>query len=138
MSAQIPVARRAGQAALSAACAAALSLAALLAAPAPSAAEESYFFGLVTLTPMVHVPLSGSASEAQLIRALQADGFTDITVTPLQPNGFDPRPELQHPDLTASSPADPRAQGTPIHFGWNGTAVKDGRAVQVYVERAER
>jgi hypothetical protein len=138
MSAQVPVARRAGRATLPAALAAALSLAALLAAPAPSAAEESYFFGLVTPTPMVHVPLAGSASEAQLIRALQADGFTDIAVTPLQPNGIDPRPELLHPDLTVSSPADPRAQDTPIHFGWNGTAVKDGRTVHVYVERVER
>jgi hypothetical protein len=137
MSPQVSLARRARRAALSAAFGAALSTAALLGATAPSAAEESYFFGLITPTPMVHVALSGTASEAQLISTLEAQGFTDIKVTPLSPNQFDPRPELLHVDLTVSSPSDPRAQTTPIHDGWNGTAVRDGRTFHVYVDSPE-
>ena len=126
---------------------AALSLA--LAVPAVSAAvqaanaetatpDESYVFGLVTLTPMMHVPMAGAASYAQLIRLLQSQGYADIKVTPLSPNSFDPRPELMHPDLTFTSAADDAARDTAIHAGWNGTAVKNGRMVEVYVDRVPR
>ncbi|MGO8915424.1 MAG: hypothetical protein ACLQJR_05900 [Stellaceae bacterium] len=126
-----------------------LALSLALALPAVSApvqsaraetasADPSYVFGLVTLTPMVHVPLAGAASEAQLIQQLQAQGFSDFKVTPLSPNRFDPRPELMHPDLTVTSAADERAQNTPVHAGWNGTAVKNAKTVEVYVDRAPR
>jgi hypothetical protein len=132
MSARIHPARRT---ALSLAVAAALAGAALLGAATPAAAaDDGYFFGLVTPTPMVHLALPGSASEAQLIGTLQAQGFNDIKVTPLSPNAFDPRPELLHPDLTYSSPDDAAARNTPIHQGWNGTAVKSGRFYEVYVD----
>ncbi len=110
---------------------------AVLCASAPSAAaDESYFFGLVTPTPMVHLPMAGASSYAQLIELLQSQGYGDVKVTPLSPNVFDPRPELMHPDLTFTSPDNEDAQDTPIHFGWNGTAVKDGKTFEVYVDRA--
>lgn len=112
----------------------ALTAAAALGASRPAAAEESYVFGLVQRTPTVHLALPGATSEAQLIARLQRDGYADIKVTPLSPNIFDPRPELFHVDLTVSSPSDPRAQGTPVHDGWNGTAVKGGRTFEVYVD----
>jgi hypothetical protein len=112
---------------------------AVLCALAPTAsADDSYFFGLVTPTPTVHVPMAGAASYAQLIRQLQAQGYTDIKVTPLSPNAFDPRPELMHPDITFTSPDNEEAQDTPIHFGWNGTADKNGTTFEVYVDRASR
>lgn len=124
---------KAGVAALSLA----LVAAGAIATSQPSAAaDDSYFFGLVRPTPMVHVPMAGAESEAQLIRALQSEGYSDIKVTSIEPNIFDPRPELMHPDLTYSSAADPQAQHTPIHFGWNGTAVKGGEQVEVYVVHA--
>ncbi len=117
-----------------------LSLA--LAAPAACApvapSDDSYVFGLVTLAPMVHVPISGSATYAQLIRQLRSQGYGDITLTPLSPNLFDPRPELTHPDLDFVSPADAGAGETQVHPGWNGTAARDGRSVDVYVDRAPR
>lgn len=107
-------------------------------ASTPAAAEDSYLFGLVTLTPMVHVPLAGTATDATLIRQLQSQGYADIKVTPLSPNLFDPRPELMHPDLTFTSAEDRGAQDTAIHFGWNGTAVRNGKTFEVYVVRIAR
>jgi hypothetical protein len=101
-------------------------------------ADTSYFFGLVRRTPMVHLPMPGVTSYAQLIQRLQSEGYTDIKVTPLSPNMFDPRPELLHPDLTFTSAENAAARNTAIHFGWNGTAVKDGTTVEVYVDRADR
>ncbi len=103
-----------------------------------ASADDSYFFGLVTPTPTVHVPMAGATSYAQLIRQLQAQGYTDVKVTPLSPNAFDPRPELMHPDITFTSPDNEEAQDTPIHFGWNGTADKNGTTFEVYVDRASR
>jgi hypothetical protein len=117
----------------------AFATAAALAACAPTAAsDDSYVFGLVTPTPMVHLAMSGATSDAQLIQQLQRQGYSDIKVTPLSPNIFDPRPELLHTDLTYSSPDDPKAQDTPIHFGWNGTADRNGRTFEVYVDATQR
>lgn len=111
----------------------------MLGASTPTAAaNDRYDFGLVTPTPMAHVPMSATATYAQLIRQLQSQDYADIKVTPLSPNRFDPRPELMHPDLTFVSADDETAQATPIHFGWNGTAVRDGRRFEVYVDRAPR
>ncbi len=103
-----------------------------------AAADDPYVFGLVTRTAMAHVPMSATATYAQLIRQLQSQDYADIKVTPLSPNLFDPRPELMHPDLAFTSADNEAAQDTPIHFGWNGTAVRDGRRFEVYVDRAPR
>jgi hypothetical protein len=111
-----------------------LLLAAVVAGCARTAVpDDSYFFGLATPTPMVHVPMAGVASYTQLIEQLQSQGYTDIKVTPLSANSFDPRPELMHPDLVFTSVDDEEAQDTPVHFGWNGTAAKNGQIVEVYV-----
>jgi len=116
-----------------------VSLAAVMVGCAPTAvSDDSYFFGLVTPTPMVHVPMAGVASYTQLIEELQSQGYTDIKVTPLSPNSFDPRPEFTHPALVFTSVDDEQAQDTPIHFGWNGTAAKNGQIVEVYVDHASR
>jgi hypothetical protein len=128
----------AGGAALSLAMAYFGGLAALEADGVVMTADTFYFFGLARRAPMVHLPMSGVASYAQLIRQLQSEGYTDIKVTPLSPNMFDPRPELMHPDLTFTSAEDAAAQNTAIHSGWNGTAVKDGTTFEVYVERETR
>ena len=99
-----------------------------LASPLASCARD-----IIDDMPSVHTSIAGVASEAQLIARLQSSGYTDIRVTPLHPNGMDRRPELMY---AFSSADDEEAQVTPVHFGWNGTAVKDGRIVDVYVDRA--
>ena len=89
--------------------------------------------GLGPPLPSVHVSLAGVATDAQLIQQLQAQGYTDIKVTPNYPNRFDPRPEIVY---GFSSPNDEDARDMHVHFGWNGTAVKNGRTVGVYVDSA--
>lgn len=116
-----------------------LSAISLLGGSGPAAAaEDAYFFGLVTRTPMVHVPLAGTATYAVLIGRLRAEGYADVKLTPLSPNRFDPRPELMHPDLTITSADTDAARETTVHRGWNGTAVKGGQTFEVYVDRAPR
>jgi hypothetical protein len=83
--------------------------------------------------PAHQVAFSGIASYAQLITELRSEGYSDIRVTEFYPEKIDPRPELMHPLLSAD---DPDAQATPVHLGWNGTAEKDGRIVDIYVTRA--
>lgn len=107
---------------------------ALLAAAAPGAeaAEQSYLSGLITPAPAVHVTVTGLTSEAQLMQQLGSQGYSDIKLSPEYPNSFDPHPELLH---GVTSPADPAAQITPVHIGWNGTAVKNGQTANIYVDR---
>lgn len=78
-------------------------------------------------------PLKGPLSQAQLIAGLQAHGYTDIKLSADVADPFNPHPEQAQ---SVSSPRDPKAQITPLHLGWNGTAVKDGRTYDVYL-RAE-
>jgi hypothetical protein len=85
--------------------------------------------------PALHVAVAGVESEAQLVAQLQALGYRDIRVTGFQPNEIDRRPELSHGFTSAD---DEDAQVTPVHFGWNGTALKDGRWVDIYVDRARK
>jgi hypothetical protein len=93
----------------------------------PASADDSYVFGLVTLTPMVHLPIPGATSYAQLIQELQAQGYADIKVTPLSPNRFDPRPELVHPDLTFTSADDEAARDTRSTSGGTARPPRTGR-----------
>ena len=92
---------------------------------APAAAAE-----LLTTTPSVHVAAPGVMSEGELIEKLQAEGYTDVWLTTERPTAFTPRPEIS----ARLSPDDPVAQSTPVLLGWNGTARKDGRTVDVYVD----
>ena len=91
----------------------------------PAAAAE-----LLTTTPSVHVAAPGIMTEATLIETLQAEGYTDIWLTTERPTQFTPRPEIS----ARLNPDDPVAQSTPVLNGWNGTASKDGRTVDVYVD----
>jgi hypothetical protein len=92
---------------------------------APAAAAE-----LLTTTPSVHIAAPGVMNEAQLIERLHAEGFTDVWLTTERPTSFTPRPEIS----ARLDPDDPVAQSTPVMPGWNGTARKDGRTVDVYVD----
>jgi hypothetical protein len=69
------------------------------------------------------------ATQAQLIERLQAQGYSDVKLSTSLPNTFDPHPELE-PDG-----ADPRT--TAVHEGWNGTAVKGGDIVNVYIDAGQ-
>jgi hypothetical protein len=89
--------------------------------------------GLITEAPALQVAIAGGESEAQLIRQLEAQGYDDVRVTEFRPNNVDRRPELMHAFRSADDEA---AQVTPVHVGWNGTAVKDGRTFDVYVTQA--
>jgi hypothetical protein len=89
--------------------------------------------GLITSVPSAHLAVAGVASCAQLIQLLQSQGYIDIKMTDDYPNLLDPRPEIRH---GYSTPDDLEAQVTPAHYGWMGTAVKDGQTVNVYVDRS--
>jgi hypothetical protein len=95
---------------------------------APAAAAE-----LLTTTPSVHVTAPGVMNEAELIDRLHAAGYTDVWLTTERPTSFTPRPEIS----ARLDPDDPVAQSTPVLTGWNGTAHKDGRTVDVYVDPAK-
>jgi hypothetical protein len=69
-------------------------------------------------------------NEAELIDRLHAAGYTDVWLTTERPTSFTPRPEIS----ARLDPDDPVAQSTPVLIGWNGTARKDGRTVDVYVD----
>jgi len=101
----------------------------LLAAPLVACAGSG---GLIDDAPALRVAIADVESEAQLIRQLQSQGYDDIRVTEFYPNDIDRRPELMHAFRSAD---DEDAQLTPVHFGWNGTAAKDGRVFDVYVPR---
>jgi hypothetical protein len=91
----------------------------------PAAAAE-----LLTTTPSVHITAPGVMNEAQLIDRLHAEGYTDVCLTTERPTSFTPRPEIS----AQLDPDDPVAQSTLVLPGWNGTARKDGRTVDVYVD----
>jgi hypothetical protein len=92
---------------------------------APATAAE-----LLTTTPSIHIAAPGVMNEAQLIDRLHAEGYTDVWLTTERPTSFTPRPEISA-RLDAD---DPVAESTPVLPGWNGTARKDGRTVDVYVD----
>ena len=85
---------------------------------------------LLTTTPSVHVTAAGVMNEGQLIDRLHAEGYTEVWLTTERPTSFTPRPEIS----ARLDPDDPVAQSTPVLPGWNGTARKDGRTVDVYVD----
>lgn len=85
---------------------------------------------LLTTTPSIHIAAPGVMNEAQLIDRLHAEGYTDVWLTTERPTSFTPRPEISA-RLDAD---DPVAESTPVLPGWNGTARKDGRTVDVYVD----
>ncbi|MCB5945625.1 hypothetical protein [Acidocella sp. KAb 2-4] len=105
------------------------SAAALAAASLLSLAQPAAAMGFFGPTPSVKVPAAGLESQAQLATQLQAEGYSNVTLSAAAPSLADPHPELNPTETSA--PAQ-----TPVHAGWNGTAVKDGKIVQVYVTRS--
>lgn len=99
---------------------AAAAAVALLGVVQPAAA-----FGFLSPAPIVQVQVSGAESEAQLAAQLQSQGYTDIRLSSVAANPANPHPEL-NPTLVNNPTA-------PVHDGWNGTAVKDGKTIEVYV-----
>jgi hypothetical protein len=74
---------------------------------------------------------TGPLSQAQLITGLQNHGYTDVKLSSNLPDPYNPRPQEMRG--AAISPDDPKAKVTPLHIGWNGTAVKEGKTYNVYV-----
>jgi hypothetical protein len=84
----------------------------------------------VGLSSLAAAQMSGPSpvmSEAQVTRQLEAEGYSNIKLTPFEPNRADPQPQLNQESSGSS------LQGEAAHLGWNGTATKDGRTVNIYV-----
>ncbi len=109
--------------------AALFAVVASVAPPISNAVAEDFVTGEMA----VHVAVPGPESEAQLIEQLQARGFAGIKVTDVSPTFWDARPDYLHGFTSATDPA---AQAAAVHQGWNGTAMKDGRVYNVYVDTA--
>ena len=77
---------------------------------------------------VVHWADPAIASGAQLIEHLQSEGYTDVRLSSQQPT-----PSTPHPEISAGLTRE-AAAWTPVHQGWTGTAVKDGRTVNIYVD----
>jgi hypothetical protein len=75
----------------------------------------------------------GPFTQAQLISGLEAHGYREVALGNEVATPDAPRPDLL---VSVRSADDPDAQKTPVHLGWNGTAVKDGATVNIYI-RAE-
>ena len=77
--------------------------------------------------PAVKVDVTGVESQAQLARTLGQMGYADIRLSPIYPSPVIPYPE--NDSYWAS-----RLDKEPVHDGWNGSAVKDGQWVRVWVD----
>ncbi len=104
--------------------AASTAMAVVLAGSLPMAAAGAE---LLTETPRVVVTVPGVISQAQLQRQLELLGYGNIKLSPIYPTPSNP-----HPELSATMTSDPAF--TPVHRGWNGSAMKEGRTLNVRVE----
>ncbi len=100
-----------------------VATAALLGLAQPAAA-----FSLFSTVASVTVPVSNVESQAQLAAQLQAQGYSDVRLA-----SFAATRENPHPELNSALVNEPTS---PVREGWNGTAVKDGETIQVYVTRS--
>lgn len=71
-------------------------------------------------------------NQEQLNNILKAQGYSDIKLSEVSPSAGKPRPDIS----CRSDPAN--AAATPTHNGWNGTAMKDGKLHNIYVDAAGR
>ncbi len=99
----------------------AAAIALTLGAPAAFAAEPQQLDGSVT------VAVSPLTSQGDVARQLGQSGYSDIRLTPVRPTQIDPRPDLEDAGSTVA------ADQTPVHSGWNGSAVRNGQRVNVLV-----
>jgi len=89
-------------------------------------ATGAWALDVVGKAPAVEVVVTGVTSQAQLTRQLNAQGYCDVKLSSVRPNPADPEPQLYR--------GRDNPQITPVHQGWNGTAVKNGRTLEVRVD----
>ena len=78
-----------------------------------------------------HVTVTPMTSQADLAKQLEKMGYTEVLLTPARPTDVDPRPDMT--DCTAhGSPVN--SPVVPCHPGWNGTAVHNGKRVNIMVD----
>lgn len=80
----------------------------------------------MSFTPSIHVPVSSVESQAQLVKQLQGAGYSDVELSDSLPNIATPQPQLTNPTTDLVN--------TPVHKGWNGTAYKNGKLYNIYVD----
>jgi hypothetical protein len=68
----------------------------------------------------------------QLKQTLESHGYTNVKLAPNKPNEEDPRPDLE--DNGPGKKSTFNAGRTPVHAGWEGTAMKDGKTVNVVID----
>ncbi len=98
-----------------------------LAAPTVHAAPSQDPSGTVKLT------ISEATSMTELKTMLQQRGYTDIDLSPVKPNDENPRPDIQGTGGSARNKVDPNV--TAVHYGWNGTAVRNGKRVNIVIDK---
>jgi hypothetical protein len=91
-------------------------------------ARPAQSLDVFSTTPTVHIAVPTVESQAQLADQLRALGYTDVVLSSVYATPANPRPQA-NPAFTSNP------QGTPVHEGWNGVAVKDGQIVQVYADQ---
>lgn len=94
------------------------------------AAQPARADGLFSRVETVHIIVPKVEDQAQLADRLRALGYTHVVLSSIPASPANPHPE-GNPTLTSYP------EQTPVHAGWNGVAVKDGKTVQVYAELSE-
>jgi hypothetical protein len=88
---------------------------------------------VVSVSPLALAQTSGTSepcfTQAQVIRQLESQGYSNIRLSELSPKLDRPRP-----DLSARTPA-ADAEFTTTHPGWNGKAVINGWTYDVILDR---
>jgi hypothetical protein len=77
----------------------------------------------------IYMP-GGPFTQAQLISGLEAHGYRDVALGDSVASSVSPGGDVLWPVRSAD---DPEAQKTSVHLGSNGTAVKDGQLVYIYL-----
>jgi hypothetical protein len=73
---------------------------------------------------------ASTMSEAQLKQRLEAQGYRHIRLTPLVPEAMFPQPQRVEPQDAVT------LQSEAAHVGWNGTATREGRTINIYLSRS--
>jgi hypothetical protein len=84
-------------------------------------------------TGTVKLAISETTSMTELKDLLQKRGYTNIDLSPTRPNEENPRPDIQGTGGPASSKPNPDT--TAVHYGWNGTAVRGGKRVNIVIDK---
>lgn len=99
-----------------------------LGSPAVFAQTSQNLSGSTTLD------VSHVTSEADLAKQLAKMGYTNIHLTRVGPTEADPRPDLE--DTGKNGTRRQNSANVPVRPGWNGTAVHNGKRVNILVDEA--